>query len=506
MQDLLFWYAEKLRSETSQPKSNQSQSSSDNHLILRHAEKLAGVFRDACAILWMLNVREKLTICVRNFQKLRARGDPLNDIIEECLLWSSQFKPFAKFLECEVELESLVLCVCSEKAVDRRLVSLLAYYFCDDDKVNPKLHSRLDVVLQRLRKTTMPLKNKSPRDSDIDRIRQPYSILYQKQCRVMLQKQKNDVTLQHLFVNNANDYQFCDTVSPFKPSFFFECDSAYQDFIGKLFDVIFAKSSAMDRAVQREGASMWPDIMLVGSNRRAIAETELDKALAYMHRQKYNSMQNSHDHSHFNLSPNRSSTPKRGQPCNTSKTSTELQHHAKNLKLNQSFQTDDGMTETIALKHYFSDRPITGFQRDDADDVVESIVDRIDSCLNFDISDVPVAMRKRFCRLLPYITWLQYWMEKDKESRTVSLKPSIHVSVNRQQLLQSMYIAEVRFGGYSEAVLNDLLSTRTSSVASLSQTDPHPSAGPTQEDNAKEETVSDNLNLSNFGCTVLHCN
>ena len=94
MQHVLLWYSNKLLNERSEIRSqskstNKSRSNSEDTIIVREAAALATIFRDVCAILWMLHVRENLNIAARKYQDARAQGNPLRDVIEECLLWCS---------------------------------------------------------------------------------------------------------------------------------------------------------------------------------------------------------------------------------------------------------------------------------------------------------------------------------------------------------------------------------------------------------------------------------
>ena len=486
MQHLLVWYANKLQNDKSEIRSSskstsKSQSKSDDYVIVRESAALATIFRDVCAILWMLHAREKLNIAVRKYQVARAESEPLSDVIEESLLWCSHFKPFAKFLNCELELESLVLCLCSGKTADRRLASLLAYYFCDGENVNPKLQPRLNVVMQRLRQTLVPMK--SPRSDDSSTIDQPLSVLYQKQCRVMLKKQQTERTLQHLFIKQTDESKEDDDnldfqLSSLKVQFFFETETVYQYFIVKIFDVLAAKSDNLNRSFLQDSPTKWPEKILVGANRHAIAEDEIALALGYMQQQKYNP-DRFNDGSILEEAPRHFSTPKqiRQNPKILEKKSARID--VAGSADDSDYWPDAKMVETLALNNYFTDSPLANFGNQDADERTQGVLDRLQRCKKFEISDVFPAMRKRFYRLLPYLTWLHYWMEKEVSYRNVQLKPSIRVVATKQQLMQSLFIAEVRFGGFSEHALNGLLSTR-SSVTTVSKIEVQPSAGPAE--------------------------
>ena len=481
MQHVLLWYSYKLQNERSEIRSqskstSKSRSNSEDTIIVREAAALATIFRDVCAILWMLHVRENLNIAARKYQDARAQGNPLRDVIEECLPWCSYMKPFAKYLNCEIELETLVLCLCSGKEADRKLVSLLAYYFCDPNSVSPKLQPRLAIVMQRLRQTTESMR--SPKSDDGHTSNQPLSVLYQKQCRLMLKKQQSDKSIQNLFVRRTGEasedfYELDLQLQSLKSSFFFESDTTYQYFIEKVFDVLHAKSDTLNRSVLQDGAYKWPEKILVSGNRREIAMAELDHALSYLQLFKYNPSQLPNE-SMLKEAPKHFSTPKQDHHNSQYPKNDIVQD---NFGVDFELHSDVKMSETLALNHYLGDLPFINGQARSGEELAQGIFGRLRSCMNFDIADVFPAMRKRFCRLQPYITWLHYWMGKDISSKHIHLKPSIRVSVTRQQLLQSLFIAEVRFGGFSEAVLNDLISAH-SSVTSVSKAELQPSAGP----------------------------
>ena len=453
MQHMLLWYTNKVQNQTlKKPTTN---------IVVKEAAGLAAVFRDTCALIWLLHVREKLSVAVRNFEDMRSKGEPLQDVIEECLLWTSRIKPFACYLSCEFELENLVVCLCSARVVDHGLVSILAYYFCDVDNISPKIQSRLEPLLQKLRQTFVyansqhqGLKTNSSEQGYL-----PLSVLYQKQCIKMFQKQKRNSSLKHLFVTNNTSLLKYD-LSSLETMFIFESDVCYQSFITNLFSIITEKSDSLTRNLTRGGINNYPTKILVCKNRHEIALNELKKAMTLSHEQNYTPSSTAQDVEAIVMSlPGFVSTPMKqtSMMChmNLMNHYKHQNHICKQHKMDSSIKMSQVLDFAQLLP---SDLQAYG------DDFVSGILSRVYGCMKFDVNDVLPAMKKRFCRLLPFITWLHYWMYKDVVCNdSSSMKPAMRVEVSGQQLLQSLFIAEIRFKKYLSPAFNQVMSTQSSS-------------------------------------------
>ena len=465
MHHLVLWYGNKLKKRKSndQTTSNSSSGKNSDEIIASESSLLASVFRETCAILWMLHAREKLTIAVRNFQQKRESEKSPADAIEESLLWCSHIKPFARYLDCEVELHQLVLCLCSEKMLDRYLVAILAYYFCESEKISPKVQARLSVMMQKLRQTSTQVKNKQGGPD----LAQPLSISYQKLCRLMLQKQHNDPSVQQLFVKpvgqlRSNESLFDPELTPLSVPFTFENEHSYHKFMAQLFDVISAKSDALIRGLRREGISKFPTKILVVGNRHVIAINELKQAMTYMEQRKYPPSAIEND---SYMPPSLDNTTKPNEKISSHST-TQRVHIVDSIEAKPS-ESDAEVVKSVFLRRFFSDLLISDHRSTNYLEVVESIRRRLQKCNEFEIADIFPTMQKRFYRLLPYVTWLQYWSERDVANKNVTTKPSMRVGVTRQQLLQSLFVAEIRFGGYSSQALNNLMAWQSSSNLAL---------------------------------------
>lgn len=461
---MILWYGNKLKKQKPENRtaSKSSLGESSNSIVGSESSMLAAVFREMCTVLWMLHAREKLTIAVRKFQNERENMESPLEVVEECLLWCSHLKPFAKYLHSEVELQQLVLCLCSEKVVDRYLVAILAYYFCETEKINPKVQGRLSVMIQKLRQTSTPVETKDDEHSRPDQS-QPLSVYYQKLCTIMLEKQRNDPSIQQVFVKqndqlNSNESIFEPELASLSTPFSFENEHSFLAFIAQLFDVISSKSDAMIRGLRREGFSKFPTKILVVGNRNVIAVHEVKQAMTHMEQRKYSSSGKGNDSVLLLLPDN---TP--------NKDSTEPQVRVADVIEMQPSEADTETVKAMFLRRFFSDLIINKHSSTNQLELVESIQRRLEKCGEFEIADIFPTMQKRFYRLLPYLTWLQYWSERDVATKNVISKPSMRVDITRQQLLQSLFVAEIRFGGYSPETVNNIIS-RSSSTLTLTLT------------------------------------
>ncbi|CAK8685966.1 unnamed protein product [Clavelina lepadiformis] len=404
---------------------NQSSSPVDNKL----AEKLSPdckeifeCFQTVCEILWMLHIQEQLNILLRKYQDLREQNafSKINDVIKECLKLAFRLTAFDKVLNCEADLQDLVICLCNDLKKDTHLADILAKFFYDLDKVNPKVLPRLDSLLGKMRHILVPVTDSenqsddaSPNDSKSSSNMQPLTVYYQQCCRIRKrQKIPHDLVVQ----TKAKIVK----------------DQRYHKFLSQLFDVILGKTSNMLLQQSSSSKSSFTHSAgaLVLSNRSKVAVAQLEI-----------SSQHVQNHSIFGNNSVDCQDVDNGRVFNNQDT-LSLASNAAPLMDEAKLASVDSPQES--KNHYFSVDMDKATSQEQSKYKLHTLKWPL-----LGISDAPKEMRKRLKRLLPYFTWLQHWVQRQVKAQKEILKPSICLHVTKQQLLHSLLVAEVRFGKHS---------------------------------------------------------
>ncbi|XP_058644711.1 ciliogenesis and planar polarity effector 1-like [Onychostoma macrolepis] len=121
-------------------------------------------FRELCALCWMLQVRDQLSICCRRYQAARQQEKDtqvsdasVSDLCVEALCWARRLLPFCRFLNAEEALQDLVLSLVSELPPSRVTAETLAKVFPDEtESVRVPLRDKYTSLVQRLRPVIVP--------------------------------------------------------------------------------------------------------------------------------------------------------------------------------------------------------------------------------------------------------------------------------------------------------------------------------------------------------------
>ncbi|XP_030599039.1 ciliogenesis and planar polarity effector 1 isoform X3 [Archocentrus centrarchus] len=122
------------------------------------------VFRELCALCWMLHVRDQLSICCRRFQAAREHdrdeqisGDSeVNSTCVDALLWACRLLPFSRFLSADEILQDLLLSLMSELPPLSLVADTLVQAFPEEkESVRVPLREKYYSLLERLRQCSV---------------------------------------------------------------------------------------------------------------------------------------------------------------------------------------------------------------------------------------------------------------------------------------------------------------------------------------------------------------
>ncbi|XP_026029615.1 ciliogenesis and planar polarity effector 1 isoform X4 [Astatotilapia calliptera] len=118
------------------------------------------VFRELCALCWMLHVRDQLSICCRRYQAAREHvtdekfsGDSeVNSACVDALLWACRLLPFSRFLSADEILQDILLSLMSELPPVSLVADTLVKAFPEEkESVRVPLREKYNSLLERLR-------------------------------------------------------------------------------------------------------------------------------------------------------------------------------------------------------------------------------------------------------------------------------------------------------------------------------------------------------------------
>jgi len=455
------WYVKKLDDERpGSPLSSLSENltrTSDLSLDSDESRTLLSAFRDAFAILWMLRVREQVSLHARAYQSLRETGDDCSRAVWECLKWLGRLSPFARFLKCETELQDLVLCLASALPVNFDLARVMANFFPDPTNVDPKVETRFKQMMAKMRQTSVPagFSATSDRDSRLDRgdrsddpeNLQPMTVVYQQQCRAetrqaveshvfmkktMTFRPGTNTSTSSLTLAEASELaQALDWIYPF------ESDHRYHEFVSQLFEIILEKSASLRKydfstrksARHRHAAE---EQVFVLANRFQIATAELERAAENDggRAQKFASR---FGKASFEK-PHSSSTPK--PSLKKASSLGDVMRSVQHLSFSDS---PSDQPSASGLRRYFSKPEVN------ATEDLSARFFSMPECPVMTIADAPAPMRKRLGRLSMFTRWLHHWA--DSENPGVGRQRSaIRLKIRNEQLLGGLIVAELRFG------------------------------------------------------------
>lgn len=450
---------------------------------------LYSAFREVCAMLWMLHIRDQLSISLRNYQKLREEGNEdritYDEHVFECLKWLELIRPFQQYLFCEAEVQDLVLCLAMELPMNETLIRILASHFHDTKNLNNKVESRLNQVLQRLQSNE---ETANPSDSGTLATEDaPNSLFnfYSNECNKI---NEEGFSIHQLFV--VADQNKLDTLksmsSTFIPfstkdsetssekefmklgfvekstpdhllkclsdSYSFEKNEMYHDFIENLFSIILDKASQVlhlgypkaHRSKKPAGRLLPLYYPLILTFRKEIANIEINNVL--MAKQFKNAT----------VVPGHN-------------TSVKSNHDSTKVTRRLNFTDDSSATGHVQQKdghsvkdyYFFSDKDIV---------TSSTTLMQIPELPVIDLNAIPGVIRKKLTRLNPYFEWLQYW-KNQSVSKSKIQQGSMRVNITAEQLLHGYLMAELRFGKWKTKPVSSKQSTQTLTTITEVQSD-----------------------------------
>ncbi|XP_063067977.1 ciliogenesis and planar polarity effector 1 [Engraulis encrasicolus] len=116
-------------------------------------------FRELCALLWMLHVRDQLTLACRKYQAARnqsrdAETGPCIDpgLCEEAVRWACRLLPFSHFLCVEETLQDLLLSLLAQLPPTHMVAEILVKAFPEEEQsVRVALREKYTTLLNTLR-------------------------------------------------------------------------------------------------------------------------------------------------------------------------------------------------------------------------------------------------------------------------------------------------------------------------------------------------------------------
>ncbi|XP_035679061.1 uncharacterized protein LOC118417575 [Branchiostoma floridae] len=146
---------------TSQPQGSQSAPSQSQDTLPEPTLRVVTSFRQLCGLLWMLEARERLSLCGRKLQTLREKAfkQPGNsdseelELCETALDWALHMLPFADYLDAEDDLQDIVLSLVGELPMTSTTGDILAEHFYDPELLSPTVEEKWNHLQTKMRKT-----------------------------------------------------------------------------------------------------------------------------------------------------------------------------------------------------------------------------------------------------------------------------------------------------------------------------------------------------------------
>ncbi|XP_013396199.1 protein JBTS17 isoform X2 [Lingula anatina] len=226
-------------------------------------------FRDFCGLVWLLHVREKLSVALRKDYDVLCSKEYLQtgrlmeetDWLNQCtvsLNWALHMLPFSHFLQNESDIYDIVLSVLKELQPTQDVADILAEHFRHLDDFDPELQDKVERTLKEWQgifldstpsiiKERSNLLGKSPKGKTL-------STYYHKQVnhyeRVLERKKKLLGAYDEFvsFVEDENAMGKDATVIGSRPH---EREEAFIDFLDTFYAITFSKLLDSDEVHQR---------------------------------------------------------------------------------------------------------------------------------------------------------------------------------------------------------------------------------------------------------------
>ncbi|XP_066289689.1 ciliogenesis and planar polarity effector 1-like [Branchiostoma lanceolatum] len=251
---------------TSQPQGSLSAPSHPQDTLPEPILRVVSSFRRLCGLLWMLEARERLSLCGRKLQTLRERafnkplGNNDNEELELCktaLDWALNMLPFADYLDAEDDLQDIVLSLVGELPMTRTTGDILADHFYDPELLSPTVEEKWNHLQTKMRKTRISVdqtteqkgrvsKESKKQGSKNDGKSAMLSVYFHKKSG----KQKKEMEKKARVFGSYETQVFSKTSSNEKVcvgSWPFETDDSYLFFLETFFSVAFGKAKQEEK-------------------------------------------------------------------------------------------------------------------------------------------------------------------------------------------------------------------------------------------------------------------
>ncbi|XP_071954067.1 uncharacterized protein [Antedon mediterranea] len=171
----------------------------------RSTKLLLQCFRDICTIVWMLNIRDKLTMAVRKYQKIQdnqcsslntstTAQKSAHTVLQDIIQWAKYLHSFSFFLNIEVEVQDILLTAVSNLPPTKDVAAVLGEVFYSSKIVLPAVEEKFQRVMSKLKKKKEKVEETTNKKESNTVTLEPLYVYYRKQClkqkRVMISKTK----------------------------------------------------------------------------------------------------------------------------------------------------------------------------------------------------------------------------------------------------------------------------------------------------------------------------
>ncbi|XP_033125632.1 uncharacterized protein LOC117123735 [Anneissia japonica] len=254
-------------------------------------------FRDICTIVWLLNVRDKLTMAVRKYRVIQENVcSSLNtfptfqqksrSVLQDIIQWSKFLHSFSFFLNMEDEVQDILLTAVSNLPPSKDVAEVLGEVFYSSKIVLPAVEEKFQRVMTKLKKKKEKAHESAEKKKNSSTLTlEPLYVYYRKQCL----KQKRSLISKTEILGSVEEQIlgiYCtppkskETIEKqlSKASTFkvgarsFETNKVFLDFLETFFLVAFGK---FDESVSYHGIKKTDNIPLLRSYADEIRQHEL---------------------------------------------------------------------------------------------------------------------------------------------------------------------------------------------------------------------------------------
>ncbi|XP_078688724.1 uncharacterized protein LOC144920408 isoform X2 [Branchiostoma floridae x Branchiostoma belcheri] len=242
-------------------------------------------FRRLCGLLWMLEVRERLSLCGRKLQTLREQvfqkpGGSDGKELELCktaLDWALCMLPFADYLDAEDDLQDIVLSLVGELPMTRTTGDILADHFYDPELLSPTVEEKWNHLQTKMRKTRISVDQATEQQGVVSKESKKQggktegkTIMLSVYTHKKSSKQKKEIEKKakvfgsyetQVFSNVSSDKKVCVGSWPF------ETEDSYLFFLETFFSVAFEKARQEEKGEK---------IPLLAPNKLDVREREVN--------------------------------------------------------------------------------------------------------------------------------------------------------------------------------------------------------------------------------------